>query len=209
MDTRINCDQKRVASRKALLKKLDNHLLPSFIFVLRNGVRNHVVSSEQRLQGNFAKLSERQDKPLRSSKEKTVVVLDNIWIYNISINSGFVRNLLAFGPKHPIRDKFKELYFLADIESLIKILGENKVPVDKLFEIEAAAKWFSKNIRETTLDRALAEVQKYLRNNALIAAPFDKGVKFCVMKKNTYAKKLEKVLDCCSENLKRVAIVFQ
>ena len=36
-------------------------------------------------------------------------------------------------------------------------------------------------------------MQKYLRDNALIAVPFDLG--FCVMKKSTYAEKLEKV-DC-------------
>ena len=39
-------------------------------------------------------------------------------------------------------------------------------------------------------------MQKYLRDNALIAVPFDKGVGFCVMTKSTYAEKLEKVLDC-------------
>ena len=53
-----------------------------------------------------------------------------------------------------------------------------------------------KNIRETPLDRSLAKVQKYLRDNALIAVPFDKGVGFCVMKKSTCGEKLEKVLDC-------------
>ena len=53
-----------------------------------------------------------------------------------------------------------------------------------------------KNIRETPSDRALAKVQKYLRDNALIAVPFDKGVEFSIMKKNTCAEKLEKVLDC-------------
>ena len=47
----------------------------SFVFVLRNRVPNHVISSEQKLQG---KLWEMQDKPLRSSNEKNVVVLDNI-----------------------------------------------------------------------------------------------------------------------------------
>ena len=34
-------------------------------------------------------------------------------------------------------------------------------------------------------------MQKYLRDNALIAVPFDKGVGFCVMKKSTYTEKLE------------------
>ena len=58
------------------------------------------------------------------------------------------------------------------------------------------SKWYSKNIRETPLDRALAKVQKYMRYNALIAVSFDKGVGFCFMKKSTFAEKLEKVFDC-------------
>ena len=122
------------------------HLLPSVIFVLRNRVRNHAVNSEQRLQGNLSKLSEMQDKPQRAYNEMTVAVLDNI------ILPGFDRDLLSFCPKHPIRDKFKELYFLADIKILIRNLRENNVPGEKLFEIEAAAKWYSKNIRETPVE---------------------------------------------------------
>ena len=117
------------------------------------------------------------------------MVLDNI------ILPGFVRDLLAFGPKHPIRDKFKDLHFIADIDSLTWTLHETKVQGEKLLEIEAAAKWYSKNIRETPLDRALAKIQKYLRDNALFAVPFDKGVGFCVMKKSTYGEKLEKLRD--------------
>ena len=39
-------------------------------------------------------------------------------------------------------------------------------------------------------------MQKYLRDNALFAVPFDKGVGFCVMKKSTLAEKLKKVLGC-------------
>ena len=82
------------------------------------------------------------------------------------------------------------------MNSLIRNLRENDVPGEKLFEIEAAAKWYSKNIRETPLDRALAKVQKYLRDNPLIAVYFDNGVGFCVMKRSAYAEKQEKVLDC-------------
>ena len=94
-DTHHKCEQKRAASRKVLLKILDNHILPSVIFVLHNRVCNPVVSSEQRLQAKLAKLSERPDKPLRSSNEKTVVALDKIFL------PGFAGDLLACGTKHP------------------------------------------------------------------------------------------------------------
>ena len=148
---------------KFYLRTLEYHLLPSVIFVLRNRVRNQVVNSEQRLTEKLAKILEKQEKTLRSSEEKTVVVLSKI------ILPTFVKDLLAFGPKHPIREKFKELHFLVDVDSLMRNLRENNVPEEKLLEIETAAKWYSKNIRERPLYRALAKVQKYLRDNALIA----------------------------------------
>ena len=85
---------------------------------------------------------------------------------------------------------------MADIDNLIGNLRENNVPGEKLFEIEAASKWYSKDIRETPLDRALAKVQKNLRDNILIDVSFDRGVVFCIMKRSTCAKKLEKVLSC-------------
>ena len=44
-------------------------------------------------------------------------------------------------------------------------------------------------------------MQKYLRDNDLIAVPFDKGVGSCVMKKSTYAEKLEKVLEKNCDNI--------
>ena len=77
-----------------------------------------------------------------------------------------------------------------------KNLRKNKVPGEKLFEIEPAAKWYPKKLKETPLDRALSKMKKYLLDNALIADPFNKGVCFCVMKKGTYAEKLENVIDC-------------
>ena len=91
-DTHNKCYQNRAASRKAVLGNLDSHLLSSVIFALRNRICNYVVSFEQILQEKLVKLSERQDKPLRSPNENSVVFLENI------ILSGLIRDFLAFGP---------------------------------------------------------------------------------------------------------------
>ena len=36
--------------------------------------------------------------------------------------------------------------------------------------------------------------KKYLKEHNLVAVPFDKGVGFCVMKKETYQQKLDNIL---------------
>ena len=101
--------------------------------------------------------------------------------------------LLAFDPKHPIRDKFTELHFLADIDTLIRNMRENNVPSKNCSKLRRQQNGTQK--RETFLDGVLAKVRKYLRDNALIYVPFDEVVGFYVVKKNMNAEKLQKVPD--------------
>ena len=107
----------------------------------------------------------------------------------------FVLDILSLGPKHPVRDKFNEVHFLADVDKLVRELRENNTEGEKLCEIEASAKWYAKNVRETPLDRGVKKVHDYLKANDLLAVPFDKGCGFCVMKKSTYREKLDEVLN--------------
>ena len=47
---------------------------------------------------------------------------------------------------------------------------------------------------QTPSDRGIEKARKYLKDNCLLAVPFDKGVGFCVMKKTTYEAKLTELL---------------
>ena len=70
----------------------------------------------------------------------------------------------------------------------------------KLCEIEAAAQWYKK-VRKTSRDMGIEKARKDLKNNELVAVPFDKGVGFCVMKKHTFEGKLTQLLE--SEQFER------
>ena len=136
------------------------------------------------------KLSHRQDKPLRETNKIAVKTLDGIEL------PVFVNEMLSYGPKHPVRDKFNEIHLLADVDKQVRSLRENGTSGEKLCEIDSTAKWYAKNMRETPIDRGLVNVNKYLKENKLLAVPFDKGNGFCVMKKESYDKKLLDVLNC-------------
>ena len=41
------------------------------------------------------------------------------------------------------------------------------------------------------VEAAAEKTRKYLRDNGLLAVPFDKGVGFCIMRKQSYESKLE------------------
>ena len=98
------------------------------------------------------------------------------------------------GPKHPVLDKFNEVHFLANIDSFLSELKLNRLLGEKLCEIEAASKRYAKNVKQTPSDKSVEKARKYLKENRLLAVPFDKGVGFCVMKKETSEKKLKDLL---------------
>ena len=95
--------------------------------------------------------------------EKSVRVL------NAVILPLWVREVLSFGPKHPVRDKFNEIHFLADNDSFLFELKLNKIPGEKLCEIEAAAKRYAKNVKQTPSDKGVEKTRKYLQDNGLLA----------------------------------------
>ena len=73
-------------------------------------------------------------------------------------------------------------------------MKDQKTSGETLCEIEAAAKPYAKNVRQTPRDKAVEKTRKYLKDNGLLAVPFDKGVGFCIMRKQTYESKLESLL---------------
>ena len=89
------------------------------------------------------KLSEKQDRPLKNLDERAVRILDRV------ILPLWVREVLSVGPKHPVRDKLNEIHFLADIDSFLSSeLKLNRIPGEKLCEIEAAAKIYAENVKQ-------------------------------------------------------------
>ena len=78
-----------------------------------------------------------------------------------------MRKVLSFGPKHPIRDKFNEIHFLADIDSFLSELKLNRIPGEKLCEIEAAARRYAKNKKQTPSDKGVEKARKCLKDSAI------------------------------------------
>ena len=79
-------------------------------------MRDHSELISKIFNDKLAKLSERQDRPLRNGSHINVVTLDGVELPK------FVLDVLSLGPRLPIRDKFKEVRFLAgrQISSLVK-----------------------------------------------------------------------------------------
>ena len=136
----------------------------------------------------LAKLSERQDRPLQNGSHNNVVTVDGVELPKL------VLDVLSLGPKHPVRDQFIEVHFLADLARLVRELRENKTDGENLCEIESSAKWNAKNVLETPMDRVVKKANDFLKEQKLLAVLFDKCCGFCVMKQTTYSDKLNEIL---------------
>ena len=180
-DLQGNLEELCVARRK-LRTTLIPALLPSFVFLMRMEFRklNNEVSMRHNIK--LECLSANQDRPLLQSNEKVVTNIDAGEVPR------FVTDLLSMGPKHSVRDKFKEM------DQLLGQLKADSASSDSLDEAESAAHWYIKRIKRTHLDLAVDRVGMYLRDHKLLAVRFDKGVGFAILKADTYWRKLSEVL---------------
>ena len=139
----------RIQSIRMNLKSLTPaHLLPSIVLHSRRAVRK--VREETRLRHvkKISCLSNDQDKPLRSTQ---------FTVRNLPDKSPptYVTELLSFGPKHPIKDKFRELHFLADMDKLLVDIGDGDA--DRQNEINALTVRYNNKMRKQRPDRVVAK----------------------------------------------------
>ena len=136
-------------AREVVRRGIDAKWWPSVIFYLNLQARCCVSNLISRHKKKLEKRSERQDRPLKNLNERSVRFLD------VVILPLWVREVLSFGTKHPVRDnamKFTSLRTSIDFWSELKL---NRLPGEKLCEIAAAAKRYAKNVKQTPLTKQL------------------------------------------------------
>ena len=100
--------------------------------------------------------------------------------------------ILSSDPKHPIPDKFIVTRFLEELDTFIRTPWESS---GKIFEIDACAKWYAKNVTGRPDDSNVLSLLKFWKDNDIVALRFDKGTWYFVMKSHSYIQELAAVLD--------------
>ena len=75
---------------------IDEKWWPSVVFCLNRQASCSVINLINRHKRNLETLSERQDRPLKKLDGSSVRILDEV------ILPHWVREVLSFGPKHPV-----------------------------------------------------------------------------------------------------------
>ena len=183
IDDKNNAEIKLTQSRAALKLKCPAYLLPSVILYLRHFSTIERERVDERLKTKLANLAIKQERPLRNTDNAVKVMCD------VKIPQ-YVLDLLSFGPKHPVKDKFNEVDFLADMDLIISLGKDPEI----CNELNSIAGWYCKVLKRQQIDRAVEKTRQFLKRNGLKAVPFDKGVGYCIMAETEYWSKIDDVL---------------
>ena len=149
------------------------------MFHTRTYMRELVSELKDRHRRKLGSLSSEQEKPLQNVN-KTVRIVGDIKVPDL------VLDYLSLAPKHPVRDKFNDLHFLADVDRLLYNLKTNNMENDKLNKVNALTVWYIKAMKKQKEDPNYRKVNSYLRKENIKAVPFDKGAVFCLMSDADY-----------------------
>ena len=96
--------------RDIVRRTIVERLWPSVTKNVLRQARDNALATRLSHSKKIEKLDDRQNRPPGKLHKKAVKVLNDMKM------PGWVDELLSMGPKHPVRDKFNEVHFLADID---------------------------------------------------------------------------------------------
>ena len=115
-------------------EKVGPELMPYVDSGFSRKIRNHSAMVQKRLNGKLDNLSKRQDGTLRNDSQSIVVIVE------CGVRPKSVYDVLSLGPKSPVRQKFNEMHFVADVDKIKGKLRKNNTEVEKFCAIEASDK---------------------------------------------------------------------
>ena len=101
-----------------------------------------------------------------------------------------VNDVLSRGPKYAILTPFDKMGFYKDVDKIIQSKSS-----DICTKVTAAALSYTDNPCNKKFDQRIKPVRKFLRENDLIATPFDKGRGYCICTQQQYNDKMFDIIN--------------
>ena len=106
----------------------------------------------------------------------------------------FVMDTLSMGPRNAVLDEFNQNDVLSELDSFIKFCQDKKINEEMITDINVKTLSYIKACKKQKTPRNIHMTRKYLKENELLAVPFDKGIGICIMKVEKYNDKLNAIL---------------
>ena len=91
-------------------------------------------------------------------------------------------------------DSFDQKEVLAELDGLLSHCKLHNVNNETISDINVKTVNYIKKCKRLKSSRNITLTKKYLKDNNLLAVPFDKGIGICVMSKEAYHTKLDAIL---------------
>ena len=174
--------------RTELREASSTKLIPSIVLYTRQAVKTARIEVKKSHARKLKAWSKEQQRPLFD-------VHDTVKILDADIKPPrYVIDTLALGPKNSTLEKFDSKDTLAQIDSLLYRCKGAKVTTTIMNDINVATFKYIKACSSQKPARNLILTKRYIKKNDLLAVPFDKGIGVCLMKRESYEKKIEDML---------------
>ena len=131
-----------------------------------------IAEIESRHKQKMIMLSKQQERPLLNVKNTVKIIDEDIK------PPDYVLQVLSMGPKQPVLDEFRPKHLLAEVDIALSQLSASSTQ-DALYQINIATFQYIKECKKQRPDRKVNMTNRYLRENQLIAVPYDKGRGIC------------------------------
>ena len=167
---------KNLEEKRRLLREVaPTKWLPSIVVYTRN---TRVMTRWEQMgthNKKLTRLSEEQERPLFNVKNT-------------------VMETLSLGPKNSVLDRFDPKEILVEVDRLLYHCKTKNIADEIITDINVKTLTYIKQCKKMKISKNIQLTKKYLKQNDLLAIPFDKGVGICVMKKSAYHEKMDKII---------------
>ena len=103
----------------------------------------------------------------------------------------YVMETLSLGPRNPVLERFDPKDVLVELDRFLNHCKKSFVSDEIITDVNVKTLNYIKKCKKLKNSRNITLTKKYLKENDLLAIPFDKGVGICVMHKDAYHEKIE------------------
>ena len=107
----------------------------------------------------------------------------------------YVMKTLSLGPRNAVLDPFDQKDILKELDLFLDHCSELYVPEETITDINVKTLNYIKKCKKSNSSRNVTMIKKYLKENELLAVPFDKGIGICLMKKSLYQSKMNRIIN--------------
>ena len=116
-----------------------------------------------------------------------------------SVQFGQTSTVIGFGNRLigircAVLDHVEPKDILAELNGLLSYCKEKEVEEETITDINIKTLAYIKKCQKQKSPRNITMTKRYLKDNELLAIPFDKGIGICVMDKKAYHNKLDQII---------------